>query len=130
LDLLDTLPKELCYNIARVAEAPFTGLTHTLETLAKISVSMTGRTHTPETRAQMSGAYNPMFGLTGALSPRFGITPTNAMNINVYSPDDTLINSFSSQVAAANWVNISRTTLQRYLSSGKVWNNLYIFRAS
>src|SRR3954464_4323836 len=32
LDLLDTLSKELCYNIARVAEAPFTGLTHTPET--------------------------------------------------------------------------------------------------
>jgi group I intron endonuclease len=58
LDLLDTLPKELCYNIARVAEAPFTGLTHTLETLAKMSEAnkgannpMYGRTHSEETRA-------------------------------------------------------------------------------
>jgi len=35
LDLLDTLPKTLCYNIARFAEAPFTGLTHTPETAPK-----------------------------------------------------------------------------------------------
>jgi len=59
----------------------------------------------------------------------FGITPTNAMTIYVYSLDDVLVRSFTSQVAAANWLNVSRNTLQRYLSSGKVWNNQYIFRS-
>ena len=75
-----------------------------------------------------TGANNPMYGRKGALNPMFGITPTNAMTVNVYSLNNVLVNSFPSQVAAANWLNISRTTLQRYLSSGKIWNNQYIFR--
>lgn len=37
----------------------------------------------------------------------YGKTPTNAMVINVYSLDNVLVNSFSSQVAAAKWLNTS-----------------------
>ena len=71
-----------------------------------------------------------MYGCTGSNHPNFGITPTNAMTVNVYSIDNVLVRSFTSQVAAfANRVNIGRT-FQRYLSSGKVWNNQYIFRKS
>jgi len=58
-----------------------------------------------------------------------GITPTNAMTINVYSVDNVLVGSFSSQVAAAKWLNTSRRTVSRYIESGKVWNNQYIFRS-
>ena len=36
----------------------------------------------------------------------YGKIPANAMTINVYSLDNVLVRSFSSQVAAANWVNI------------------------
>jgi hypothetical protein len=85
-----------------------------------------------------------MFGRTGANHPNFGITPTNAfqsgalnpmygkvaahaMTINVYSINNKLVHSFTSQVAAANWLNIPRTSFQNFLSSGKVWNHQYIF---
>jgi len=85
---------------------------------------MYGESHSDETRAKMSevksGENNPMFGKVAA----------NAMTIKVYSPDGKLIQSFSSQVAAAKWLNISRTTFREYLSTGKVWNNQYIFRKS
>jgi len=67
---------------------------------------------------------------TGALNPQYGKIPANAMTINVYSIDNLLVRSFPSQIAAANWLNIPRITFQRYLSSGKVWNNTYIFRKS
>ena len=60
----------------------------------------------------------------------YGKVPTHAMTVNVYSIDNVLVRSFSSQVAAANWVNIPRATFQWYLSSGKVWNNKYLFRKS
>ena len=67
---------------------------------------------------------------SGENNPMYGKSPTNAMTIYVYSIDGTLINSFSSQVAAANWLKIPRSTFQSYLSSGKVWNNQYTFRKS
>jgi hypothetical protein len=106
---------------------------------------MYGKSHSEDTRAQMSksqqlvdrsGENHPMYGRTGANHPMFGkygITPTNAMTIYVYSLDGTLINSFSSQVAAAEWLNTSRRTLSRYIESGRqslVWNNQYRFTKS
>ena len=42
------------------------------------------------------------------------------MCVYVYSLDGTLVNSFSLQVAAANWLNVSRFTVSRYIKSGKV----------
>src|SRR3954447_23892261 len=60
-----------------------------------------------------TGTLNPMYGRTGTLNYMYGIVPTNAMTINVNSPDGKLIQSFSSQVAAANWLNTSRRTISR-----------------
>jgi hypothetical protein len=98
----------------------------------------------------MSGANNPMYGRTGELNPMYGRTgelnpmygkvpanafesgnvPANAMTINIYDIDNVLVHSFPSQVAAAKWLNIPRTTFREYISTGKVWNNQYIFRKS
>ena len=81
---------------------------------------MYGRTHTPETLAKMSGANNPMYGKVSA----------NAMTIDVYDLDNVLVRSFSSKLAAANWLNTSPRTVSRYIESGKVWNKLYTFQNS
>jgi hypothetical protein len=93
---------------------------------------MYGKTHTPETRAQMSDSQK-LVDRTGANHPMYGKVAANAMTINVYSPDGKLIKSFSSQVAAAEWLNTSRRTLSRYIESGRqslVWNNQYRFTKS
>jgi hypothetical protein len=48
---------------------------------------------------------------TGPLNPMYGKVPTNAMTVNVYSLDNVLVRSFTSQVAAfANRVNIPKTS--------------------
>jgi len=62
--------------------------------------------------------------------PMYGQVPANALTVNIYSLDGKLIKSFSSQVAAAEWLNTSRRTLSRYIESGKVFNNLYRFENS
>jgi len=85
---------------------------------------MHGRTHTPETRVQMGDAK------IGARNPMHGKVPANAMTINVYSRANVLVRSFTSQVAAAEWLGVSNFTVHKYIKSGKVWNNLYTFRKS
>jgi hypothetical protein len=87
--------------------------------------------------AFQSGANHPMYGKvpanafqSGANHPMYGVTPANAMTINVYSLDGTLINSFSSQVAAAEWLSVNHSTISRYIKSGKVFQNQYLFRKS
>ena len=87
---------------------------------------MFGKTHSPETLAKMSeaksGALNPQYGKvpvsafqSGANNPMYGKVPNHAMTVNVYSINGTLINSFSSQVAAAEWLNTSQTQVSRYI---------------
>src|SRR4051812_26507042 len=95
---------------------------------------MSGKTHTPETRAKLSdankGALNPMYGRTGANQPMYGKVAANAMTINVYSIDNVLVGSFSSQVAVAKWLGVSNTTVHNYIRSGKVFNDLYLLSNS
>jgi hypothetical protein len=47
------------------------------------------------------------------------------MTINVYDIDNVLVRSFTSQVAAAEWLDVSNVTVHNYIKSGKVWNKLY-----
>jgi NUMOD3 motif len=83
-----------------------------------------------------SGENNPMYGKvpanafqSGPLHPmygKFGITPTNAMTVNVYSLDNQLVRSFSSQVACAKWLDVSEGTVRLYVKSGKVFRKQYL----
>ena len=100
---------------------------------------MTGKTHTPETVSKMSdsqqlvdrsGAINPMYGRNGALNPMFGKVAPNAITVSVYSLDGTLVNSFSSRVAAAKWLGVSDRSVLNYIRSGKVFNGLYLLTSS
>jgi group I intron endonuclease len=128
LDILFSLPANLRYNFARFAEASFKGLTHTPESKALISTSMTGNSHSDGTRAKMSEAHKGL--KSGENHPMYGKVAANAMTINVYSLDNVLVRSFTSQVAAALWLNTSQKQVSRYIKSGKVWNKLYTFRKS
>jgi len=120
-----------------------TGKTHTPETRGKMSDSRTGKTRTPETRLKISETMTSIHILhtpetrakmsdskSGTLNPMFGKISGNAMSINVYSLDNKLVRSFTSQVAAAKWLGVSNITVSNYIKSGKVWNKLYTFRKS
>ena len=71
-----------------------------------------------------------MYGRTGANHPNFGITPTNALSVNVNSLDGTLVNSFSSRVAAAKWLGVSDRSVLNYIRSGKEFKGKYILSSS
>ena len=143
LDWLFTLPESLRYNYNPTAGS-ILGYIHSEETRAQISDSISGANNHMYGRtgalnplygkvpasAFQSGANNPMYGRTGPLNTMYGKVPANAITIDVYDLDNVLVHSFPSQVAAAKWLNIPRTTFQKFLSSGKVWNNQYKFRKS
>jgi hypothetical protein len=67
--------------------------------------------------AFQSGALNPMYGKSqsGALNPMYGKVAANAMTINVYSIDNVLVGSFSSQVAVAKWLGVSNVSVHNYI---------------
>lgn len=138
LDRLFSLPTNFRYNLARVAEASFTGLRHTQETRQLMQESqsgaknhMYGKKHSEESRQLISvaklGENNPMFGKVG---PRLGVPAYNAITISVYSTSGSLIQTFDSQAAAAKWLNCSRSTVQNYLRTGKCFKGLYYIRVT
>jgi NUMOD1 domain len=72
-------------------------------------------------------ALSPMFGITptnafqsgyAANHPMYGKVAANAMTINVYDIDNVLVHSFPSQVAAAEWLGINKSTVSRHIKSG------------
>ncbi|RUS29252.1 homing endonuclease, partial [Jimgerdemannia flammicorona] len=91
------------------------GLRHTDETKAKISASLTGN---------FAGVNNPCWGRTGELNPLYGVLPPNAKSISIYTLDGVLLQSFSSQFAAASWLNVSVTTVRKYAQSVPFGSNL------
>jgi hypothetical protein len=87
--------------------------------------SMLGHKWSEESKAAfsriMTGKYlgenNPAYGRTGEKHPMYGTTAPNAQTVYIYSTEKVLVNSFSSQVDAANWLSTSRITVQRYIKS-------------
>ena len=112
-----------------MAEASFSGLSHLPETRKQISNSIKGK---------FSGEDNPIFGRTGENHPMFGkpgpnlgTTPANAIKVYVYLvSNNTLVSEFSSQVEAAKSLNVSSSTVSRYIQSGKAFQGKYFFRKS
>src|SRR5947199_7274549 len=64
------------------------------------------------------GPNNPMYG-------QYGKVPANAMTIYVYSLDNKLVRSFTSQVAAAEWLGVSNVTVHNYIRYCKVFKGIY-----
>jgi hypothetical protein len=75
------------------------------------------------------GPLNPMYGCTGALNPMYGksgdLSPVS-IQVNVYSLDNVLVRSFTSQVAAAEWLSVNQSTVSKYIKSGKVFRKQYL----
>ena len=60
-----------------------------------------------------------MYGKSGELSPV-------SIQVNVYSLDNVLVRSFSSQVACGKWLDVSEFTVRHYIKSGKVFRKQYL----
>jgi group I intron endonuclease len=78
-----------------------------------------------------------MFGRKGELHPMYGKPPsaetraksrvTQGTAIFVYSLDDTLINSFNSVNEAKKFLNCCHRTIKRYIDTGELFRNRWIF---
>jgi hypothetical protein len=129
LDKLFSIPEEFRYNFSPTAGSTF------------------GYKHTEETRAKKMGENNPNYGNTGANHPFFGKSHTEearakmsaarvgrvsnrALKVYVYTLENILVKEFMSKVEAANWLNVSDTTVLNYIKSGKVLEGKYYIRRS
>lgn len=123
-----------------------------------ISTSMLGYKHTPEALLKMIKRFenktnHPMFGKThteeaknlirklGKKNPMFGKTHTEAtknlisknmkkypFGVGIYDLNHNLIKNFNNNAAMARYLNISKTTVGKYIKTGKIFNGLYYFK--
>jgi len=100
---------------------PFFGKHHTEESRAKISLatkgnknSMYGKKHSDYTKNLIGNN----------LSRQVFVYKKNKISENTSS----LVFVFPNSVKVAYWLGVDKSTIGRYIKSGKVWNNKYIFR--
>jgi len=135
------------YNIQKIAGSPLgqkrsettktliskikSGLTKSAETKLKISEALKGRTHNEETKAKMSllkiADKNPIFGKNHSVESRVKISIARGTPIFVYLKDGTFENSFSSGRMAGKFFNTDSKTILKYLRSGKIFKEKWIF---
>jgi group I intron endonuclease len=137
LDLLN--PR---YNFSPTAGSPL-GTSHTEEAKAKIGAARKGKKHSEEAKAKISvatlGDNNPIYGRkhsseakvaigaskTGENNPNYGKVALNAKTVSIYSLDKVLVQTFSSQTAAAKYLGVSQPAISYAIKEGSIVKGLY-----
>jgi len=112
LDWLFSLPSHFRYNFSPVAGAPMAGRVHTEDTKALLS-------------AAKQGANNPMYGRAGSLNPMYGTVAPCAVGVSVYNLDYTLIQTFTSQSAAAKFLGVGQPCISKAIKKGSIVKGTY-----
>lgn len=128
------------YNFKRTATSML-GYKHTEQALLKMIARYKdkknhpffGKTHTKETKNLISkpGAANPMFGKKHSEKSKLlmSIKKNKSPNgVGLYDLNLNLLEKFNNNVELAKYLNISKTTVGRYIVSGKVYNSKYYIK--
>jgi len=106
LNWLFAQPSNLRYNFLPTAGSSL-GYKHSDEAKAKISAALSGENH-----------------------PNFGKPSVRRVGVSLFDLEGNLIQSFPSQTAAAIWLAVSKSTVLRYIRSGKVFRGKYLITNS
>nr|AOO35687.1 GIY-YIG homing endonuclease [Dunaliella salina] len=92
---------------------------------------MFGKKHTPETILLLSkpGNLNPMYGKKHSQETIDKLRMAKSKyRVELYDLNNNLIKTFLNNVELANYLNIHKTTVARYIKSQKVLLNKYFVR--
>jgi group I intron endonuclease len=132
---LGFFPFASLYNLKPKASSHL-GYIHTEEAKAKMRARLQdkanhpffGKKHTEETKLLLSkpGELNPMYGRSHSPKTRKLLSSLKCKNIvGVYDINGELVQLFNSNVEVAKFFNCNKTTVGRYVKSGKLWANKY-----
>ena len=94
---------------------------------------MYGKKHTKESLSLISkpNELNPMFGRTHSESSKRLISEKAnkyPKGVGLYDLNNNLILTFKNNVELGKYVNITKSTVGKYMKEGKVYKNKYIFK--
>ncbi|KAG0122680.1 GIY-YIG endonuclease [Tuber indicum] len=112
----------------------------TLYNFKKTATSLEGYKHTEEAKLKMAreliskpGKLNPMYGKKHSESTKAKMSTKKnkyPLGVSIYDLDYNLVKKFNNNVELAEFLNISKTTVGKYLNSGKIYNNIYHFKVN
>jgi len=130
----------MLYNFKKTATSML-GYKHTEEALLKMieryknkeNHPFFGKTHTEEAKKLISkpGKENPMFGRKHSEATKLLISRNMSKypgGVELYSLNNNLLKTFNNNVELATYLKISKTTVGRYIKSGKMYNKMYYFK--
>ena len=137
-EVIKSFPFESLYNFKKEANSSL-GYKHTIDAINKMRFrlkdksnhQMLGKTHSSFALSKISkpGNLNPMFGKNHSIETKLKMSSAKSKSpIGLYDIDNILIKSFINQVVAANYLSVNKSTINRYLKSGKLFLNKYYIK--
>ena len=135
---ISCFPFDMLYNLKPLASSTL-GYKHTEEAIAKMVARLAnkenhpffGKKHTEESKVLFSkpGHLNPMFGRKHTESTKLVLSAQKSKNpVGLYDVDHKLIKVFSNNVQVAQYLSINKTTVGRYIKTGKLFQGKYLIR--
>ena len=129
---------KICIILKKEANSSL-GYKHTIDAINKMKFRlkdksnhpMLGKTHSSFALSKISkpGNLNPMFGKNHSIETKLKMSSAKSKSpIGLYDIDNILIKSFINQVVAANYLSVNKSTINRYLKSGKLFLNKYYIK--
>lgn len=90
-----------------------------------------GKKHTDETKKLISkpGYLNPMYGRKHTEATKLILSALKSKNtVGLYDANSKLIKTFNNNVQVAKFLKIYKTTVGRYIKSGKLLYGKYLIR--
>ena len=92
---------------------------------------MYGKKHTSGAKLLISkpGILNPMYGKQHTDQSKIKMSVARSHYVvHLLDMHNVLLNTFNNNVELAAYLNIHKTTVGRYIKSGKLYNNKYLFK--
>jgi group I intron endonuclease len=136
--VIKSFPFENLYNFKREAISML-NYKHTAEAIEKMrkrffnkkNHPMFGKKHTLEALKNISkpGVLNPMFNKKHSINTKNKMSISRSkIPLGLYDKKNNLIKTFINQVELANEFNVNKSTISRYIRSGKFFQDKFIIR--
>lgn len=102
-----------------------------LRYIDKTKHPMYGKIHDSFALSKISkpGKLNPMFGKTHSIETKLKMSLSKSkVSVGLYDTNNNLIKTFPNQVELSNFLKLSKSTIGRYLKSGKLILSKYFIR--
>lgn len=123
------------YNFKKEANSSL-GYKHTIKAIKKMKLRFKDKTKHPMygkkhdsfaiSKISKPGNLNPMFGKTHSIETKIKMSLSRSkVPVGLYDTNNNLIKTFINQVELSNFLNLNKSTISRYLKSGKLILNKY-----